>query len=138
MPRPGLADLQNDLLRAGIAPRHVRRTVGELNDHFEDLVNDALIDGTNIDAAQVQALGDLGDLRDVAQAMRLQPELRSWAYRFPHLAMVVYPMTFFAIKPIMVGVELAGQVARWATCMFLGGIVTAAIFLFMQLSIALT
>jgi len=138
MPRPSLAELQNELLRAGIAPRHVRRTVGELNDHFEDLVEFALSDGADVNAAQIQALDDLGDLRDVARAMRLQPELRSWAFRFPHLAMVVYPLTFFALKPVMVGVELAGPVARWVTCIFLGGIVTAAIFLCMQLSIALT
>lgn len=138
MPRPSLAELQNDLLRAGIAPRHVRRTVGELNDHYEDLVKYALLDGADIDTAQVQALDDLGDLHDVARAMRSQPELRSWAFRFPYLAMVVYPLTFFALKPVMVGVELAGPVARWATCVFLGGIVTAGIFLFMQLSIALT
>ncbi len=138
MPRPNLAELQNELLRAGIAPRHVRRTLGELSDHFEDLIDHALVDGVDLNTAQLRALDDLGDLRDVAKAMRLQPQLRSWAFRFPHLAMVVYPLTFFALKPVMVGVEHAGHVARWATCILLGGIVTAAIFLFMQLSITLT
>lgn len=138
MPRPNLAELRNELLRAGIAPRHVRRVVGELDDHFEDLVERSLIEGTDLQSAELQALDDLGDYRDIAHAMRLQPELRRWAFRYPYLAIVVYPLTFFALKPVMAGVEHAGDVARWATCIFLGGMATAAMFLFMQLSIALT
>ena len=137
MPRPHLAELQHELLAAGIAPRHVRRTIGELRDHFDDLVENAQHDGVESTAAARQALEDLGDLRDVATAMRSQPELRSWAFRFPYLALVVYPLTCLALIPVAAGVEHAAQVARWATCIVLGGVVTAAIFLFMQLSIAL-
>ena len=37
-----LSRLQSELLRSGVAPRHVRRTVDELNDHYEDLVEQAL------------------------------------------------------------------------------------------------
>ena len=84
---------------------------------------------------------DLGDLRDLAAAIRSQPELRSWAYRFPHLALLVYPLTCLALLPavpVMAGIAHAGYLARWAACIFLSGVVTAAIFLFMQLTIALT
>ncbi len=138
MRRPNLRELQNELLKAGIAPRYVRRTLDELHDHYEDLFEYALNDGCDAAAAEWRAIDELGDIRDIAEAMRRQPELRSWAYRFPHLAMVVYPLTFLAVKPVMVGVEHAPDLARWATCIFLGGVATAATFLIMQLSIALT
>lgn len=140
MPRLDLSELQNELLRSGVAPRHVRRTVCELSDHFEDLVDNALADGIGRDAAQERALLELGNLCDVAAAIRSQPELRSWAFRLPYLALIVYPLTCVALLPavpVMAGVAHAGYLARWAACIVLSGIVTAAIFLFMQLSIAL-
>jgi hypothetical protein len=37
MPQPRFDRLSERLLRAGIAPRHVRRYVRELSDHFDDL-----------------------------------------------------------------------------------------------------
>lgn len=138
MPKPDLSQLQNELLRAGISPRHVRRTVDELSDHFEDLVEHALIEKNDIQAAKQRALDELGDYRDIANAIRLHPEFRCWALRFPRLALVLYPLTYFVLNPVMVGVNHAADLARWMTCIFLGGAATAAIFLFMQLSIALT
>lgn len=141
MPRPDLNGLQNELLRSGVAPRLVRRTVSELSDHYEDLVDSALADGVEPDAAEQRALAELGDWRDVAAAVRSQPELRSWAYRFPYLALIVYPLTCLALlpaMPVMVGVANAAHLARWAACIVLSAVVTTAIFLFMQLTIALT
>jgi len=141
MPRLDLSGLQNELLRSGVAPRHVRRTVSELGDHFDDLVDGALTDGIELYAAQERALAELGDPRDLALAIRSQPELRSWAYRFPYLALIVYPLTCLALLPavpLMAGVAHAGYLARWVACIFLGGAVTASIFLFFALSIALT
>lgn len=141
MPRLDLAGLQNDLLRAGVAPRHVRRTVAELTDHYDDLVGNALADGADRAAAEKSALRDLGDLRDIAAAIRAQPGLRSWANRFPYVALIVYPLTYVALLPaipIMAGVAHAGALGRWAACIFLSGVVTAAMFLFLQLSIVLT
>jgi len=140
MPRLKLDELRNGLLRSGVSPRHVRRTVTELGDHFEDLVENALDSGADPEAARARALSDLGDLRDIAMAVRDQPELRSWAYRFPHIALVVYPITCLALLPavpIVAGVTHAGSLARWMMCIILGGVVTAGIFLLMQLSITL-
>lgn len=141
MPRLDLAELENELLRSGMSPRHVRRTVGELRDHFEDLVDHALAEGTEPTTAQERALEELGNLNDVAAGMRSQPELRSWAYRYPYLALIVYPLTCLALLPavpVVAGITHAGYLARWAACILLSGVVTAAIFLFMQLSITLT
>jgi hypothetical protein len=40
-----LSKLRKELLRTGIAPRHVRRTIEELRDHYEDLVEHELTEG---------------------------------------------------------------------------------------------
>ena len=141
MPSLNLTDLQSDLLRAGISPRQVRRTVNELNDHYDDLIDDAMANGLTAGEAHTRALGELGDMHDVAVAMRSMPEIRSWAYRFPYLALLVYPLTCIALLPavpVIAGVAHAGYLARWAVCIFISGIVTASIFLMLQLSIALT
>jgi hypothetical protein len=54
---------------------------------------------------------------------------------------VVYPLTCLALlpaMPVLAGVAHASLLARWTTCVLLGGFVTAAIFLVLQLSIALS
>lgn len=141
MPDLDLSGLQSHLLRAGVAPRHVRRTVSELQDHYDDLLDCALAQGDTLPEAQSNALREIGDVHDLAAAVRAQPELRDWTQRMPYLALVIYPMTCIALlpaAPILAGVAHASDLARWLTCIFLGGVVTATLFLVMQLSIALT
>jgi len=141
MPDLDLSKLRNHLLRSGVASRHVQRTIAELNDHYEDLVDCATAGGADKSKAHIRACDDLGDLRDVAQAVCAQPELRSWANRFPYVALIVYPLTCLALlpaTPILFGVANAAHLAKWALCIFLGGFVTAAMILFLQLSITLT
>jgi len=141
MRRPDFDQLASELLRAGVSPRHVRRTVVELSDHFDDLVDDALEQGIDVHTAEAKALRDLGEFPDLVMAVRERPELRSWAYRFPHVALVIYPLTCLALLPalpIFAGVAHAPQLARWAMSILLSGLVTAAIFLILQLSIVLT
>jgi hypothetical protein len=141
MREPDLQRFETELLRVGIAPRHVRRTVCELREHREDLYFAALDAGEMPDVAERKAAQQMGDLQEVAIAMRACPELRSWSYRFPLLAVVVYPLTCLALlpaMPVLAGVAHASLLARWTTCVLLGGFVTAAIFLVLQLSIALS
>ena len=141
MPRPDFSAVRRDMLRCGISPRHVRRTIAELDGHFDDLVYDATSSGVDTDAAQQIALAALGDLQDISAAMKSRPELRSWAYRFPHVAMIVYPLTCIALipaVPIVAGVAHASYLARWGFSMVLGALITASMFLLLHLSITLT
>ncbi len=141
MPRPGFSVLRNELLQAGIAPGHVHRSITELNEHFEDLVDAAMGDGRGRDEAERQAVERLGDLQGIATAMKQHPELRSWAWRWPRLAFFVYPLACVAalpVVPVIAGVRNAPQLARWTACLLLSGLVTAFMFLVMQLSITLT
>jgi hypothetical protein len=118
----------------------VRRTVAELREHLDDLVEAALESGFEIQLARRQAAAQMGDLQQVAIAMRACPEMRSWSYRFPRIAVVIYPLTCLALLPavpVLAGVAHASVLARWTACVLFGGLVTAAIFLVLQLSIVL-
>lgn len=138
MPRPDFSDLKKDLLQMGIAPRHAYRTISELGDHFDDLVDAELADGCVRVVAEQHALCTLGDFQAVVLAMQQQPRFRSWAWRWPRLALLVYPLACVAALPavpLVAGVQNASILARWLTCLLLGGLVTAAMFLLLQLSI---
>ncbi len=138
MPRPDLSSLRRELLGSGIAPRHVHRAVIEIDEHFDDLVAEGLDDGRDRHTAEFTALETLGDLAYVAEAMRNQPALKSWAWRYPHLARVVYPLACVVALPavpVIAGVQHASLIFRWAACLLIGGFVTAFMFLVLQLSI---
>jgi hypothetical protein len=133
--------LRKQLLRSGIAPRHVRRTIDELEDHYEDLVEQALSEGASRMEAHASASERLGRVQDIAMAVQAQPELRSWAFRFPRVAALVYPITYLALlptAPVFLGYAYGGYVVRWVVCLFLSAVVTAGMFLFLQLAITLT
>ena len=93
------------------------------------------------DDTQQQAIDALGDLQSIAAEMRSRPELRGWAFRYPHVAVVIYPLLCLALLPaipVVAGVAYVPQLARWAACMRLSGIITAGMLLLLQLSISLT
>jgi len=138
---PDFARLQHRLLRAGLAPRHVRRTVTELQEHYDDIVAAEREAGSDRATARSIANQELGNLEAVYIAMRARPELRSWAFRYPRVAMLVYPLTCLAllpVAPVFAGVAHAPQIARWGICMMSGALITAGMFLLLQLSILLT
>ena len=139
MPRPRLAELRNELLSSGISPRQVYRAVTEINEHFEDLVDAGLEEGRDRHDAQNFAVDALGDLKDISAAMREQPELKSWAWHHPKLALLVYPLAcIVAIPavPLVAGARNAAEVARWAACLLVSGFLTAFLFLLLQLTIS--
>ena len=85
MPTPNFNALSERLLRAGIAPRHVRRYTSELRDHFEDIVAEEIQNGKLVREAKGSATLRLGDEETLAAELLKQPELKSFAARFPWL-----------------------------------------------------
>jgi hypothetical protein len=92
--------LREQLLRAGIAPRHVRRYIAELRDHFDDLVREERANGAAVGAAEAKARARLGSDDELASVMLARPELRSLTARYPWavfglgpVAMVVAALT---------------------------------------------
>jgi hypothetical protein len=109
LPKELRNQLRDRLLRAGIAPRHIRRYLAELHDHLTDLRTEENLTSLPTTESQAQtesaALTRLGSIDTLADAMTRQSHLRSLAARAPWAA--------FALAP------LAALAAAWAVGLFL-------------------
>ena len=140
MREPDFSALANRLLKSGISPRHAHRTVNELRDHYDDLVDAAVDEGANSRNARLSAANELGTMDDFVAEMASRRELKTWTFRYPHLAVVVYPIACLAVLPAMpvfVGIAHRTALMRWGASLLVAGIVTALLLLIMQLSIIL-
>ena len=75
----------------------------------------------------------------ISAAMEAQPALRSWAWHWPRIALLVYPaacLLALPAAPVMAGVRHAHDIMRWTACLLLGGLVTASIILVLGLAIS--
>src|SRR6266566_9600535 len=100
-------DLRERLLRAGIAPRHVRRYLTELGDHLADLRAEEERAGRSREEAESAALVRLGAMEYLAKAMLGQRQFQSWCVRAP--------WAMFGLAPLCL---LAG--AYFIACVYLG------------------
>jgi hypothetical protein len=140
MREPDFDALANRLLESGIAPRHAHRTVNELRDHYDDLVDAAVDDGANSTTARQRASIQLGSMEQFVASMASHRELKTWSFRYPRLAVVVYPLACLAVLPgipVFAGIAHRGALVRWLTCLMAAGLVTALMMLILQLSIIL-
>jgi hypothetical protein len=138
MPEPDFKMLARRMLDEGVRPRVVRRAVGEIRDHYEDLLVAAREDGLGDRQARRQAAQALGHPERIVAAMSAERGLKTWAFRYPRLAIVVYPLACLALvpaAPIVAGVDHAQALARWGASLLAAGLVTAGLLLVMQLSI---
>ena len=139
MREPDFKELRTRLLEGGVAPRHVHRTLREMRDHYHDLVDEAIADGAAEDAARDAAMRRLGAMDDVVTGLLACRELRTWPYRYPGLAVLVYPLACLIALPavpVLVGISNAPLLARWAASLLLAGLVTSAMLLVLQLLIS--
>lgn len=90
-------ELREQLLRAGVAPRHVRRYVRELADHLADLRTEQERAGLSRPAAETAALARLGTMDELARAMIQRPQFRSWCARAPWAMFTVAPLLCLAV-----------------------------------------
>lgn len=102
MPPQRFESLRERLLRAGVAPRHVRRYLGELQDHYEDALREELKQGATPAAASAAAWARLGTEEDLTQGMLARPELRSKASRFPVLVFGLGPALLWLGAPVAI------------------------------------
>lgn len=140
MREPDFNDLACKLLKCGITPRQAHRTINELRDHYDDLVDAAGDEGASSKNARRKAAQQLGEMDDFFAAMAARRELKSWAFRYPRLALVVYPIACLAVLPavpVFAGIAHRSAVMRWGASLLAAGMVTAVMLLVMQLSIIL-
>jgi len=130
--------LAQRLLASGIAPRHAHRAVNEIRDHYDDLVDAAVDDGASSQSARQLAARQLGSVDDLVSAMSDRRELKTWAFRYPHAAVVIYPLACLAAlpaAPVVAGIANASVIARWSASLLAAGLFTASLLLLLQLSI---
>ncbi len=138
MREPDFNDLATRLVLSGIAPRHAHRTVNEIRDHYDDLVDAAVDHGVSRREARLLAARELGRIDDLVSEMSARRELKTWAFRYPRAAMVVYPLACLAVlpaAPVNAGIANAPVLARWGASLLAAGLFTAALLLVLQLSI---
>ena len=101
-------ELRERLLRAGIGPRHVRRYVTELKDHFDDLVREEIANGAPRNAAEAKARARLGNDNDLAEVMLARTDLRSIMARYPWAVFGLAPaLLVLAVLAAALAVEIA-------------------------------
>jgi len=88
--------IRERLLRGGVSPRHVRRTMEELESHFADLVAARESTGLSHPESEALAATQLGSDDVLVASMLARPELRSWSRRQPWLAFGLLPVLAFA------------------------------------------
>jgi hypothetical protein len=93
--------LAERLLRGGVGLRHVRRTLRELRDHREDLLQRLMDQGLDEAAATREAQQQLGDQDTLVAQMIARPELRSRARRFAWLLFVVGPLPLVCVLGLL-------------------------------------
>jgi len=108
MREPDFNALATRLLKNGISPRHAHRTVNELRDHYDDLVDAAVDEGANSKNARLSAANELGTMDD-----------------------------FVGEMASFVGIANRTALVRWGASLLAAGLVTALLLLTMQLSIIL-
>ena len=91
-----LHELRERLLRAGVAPRHVRRYLTELSDHLADLRTEEERAGRSRADAESAAFVRLGGIDDLAKAMIEQRQFRSWSVRAPWAVFGLTPLLLLA------------------------------------------
>lgn len=89
-------ELRERLLKAGIAPRHVRRYLNELADHLADLTVEEERAGRSRTNAESVALVRLGRIDNLAKAMTEQRQFQSWSARAPWATFGLAPLLLLA------------------------------------------
>jgi len=110
------------LLKGGVAPRHVRRYIRELEDHFSELTTQLHRSGCEIKEVQLQARARLGDDAELASAMLELPQLRTWSARIPWLifstippaiAYIAFAIPFFVVRLVSPRYSFRGSMLIW-------------------------
>jgi hypothetical protein len=132
---PRFAAIGEELLRAGLSPRRVRRMLLELGDHMDDLVEELEAQGLSREDAEAQATKRL-HAEAMVQAARERTELHSGLRRWPAVAFTLLPLlayvavaisTLFLVtlglafaKKMGFPVEQSGLLQQIATATFAG------------------
>jgi hypothetical protein len=101
---PWFDELRSRLVRQGLPTDYVRRLVGELNDHFQDLKEETM-------HTDVEAYAQLGKVEEVARAATTAYRQRSFLGRHLWAALLVFVVSPVALS--IVAMPVAIFAAYW-------------------------
>jgi hypothetical protein len=120
MPDGQFESLRLELLRRGVAPLYVDRTIVELREHFADLESSALAAGYSAEEAARVARNMLGGDRAIAAAIVAQPALLSFSTRWPRVAHCLQSAATIGTLPglpLVYCLEHRPELARWTVAL---------------------
>lgn len=112
-----LESLRLELLRGGVSPFYVDRTVLELREHYDDLVSAALAAGQTPAEAACTAAAALGRERELVAAVLARSQLLTFSTRWPRVANCLHAAAAIGMLPgvpLMYCIEHRPELARWA------------------------
>jgi hypothetical protein len=112
--------LRLELLRSGVTPVYVERTILELTEHYSDLESAALACGLGADEAARVAQDTLGNERAIAAAILAHPELLTFSTRYPRVAQCLQSAVMIGTLPglpLMFCIEHRPELARWGAAL---------------------
>jgi hypothetical protein len=129
-----LESLRLELLRGGVNPLYVDRTIVELGEHYADLESAALAAGqTPADAAR-SAAAALGNPSELLTAILARSELLTFRTRWPRVAQCLHSAAAIGTLPglpLLYCIEHRPELVRWSAAigvaMALMGSVLAAL-----------
>ena len=125
--------LRLELLRSGVTPVYVERTIVELAEHYCDLESAALAAGLSADEAARIAHDTLGNERAIAAAILTHPELLTFSTRHPRVAQCLQSAVAIGTLPgvpLLFCIEHRPELARWGAAVglaatLMGGVLAA-------------
>ena len=120
MPDGAFESLRLELLRRGVAPLYVDRTIVELREHCADLESSARSAGYSAEEAARVARNMLGSDRAIAAAVVAQPALLSFSTRWPRVAHCLQSAAAIGTLPglpLLYCIEHRPELARWTVAL---------------------
>jgi hypothetical protein len=140
MPDTQFEALKLELLKGGVAPVYVARTILELEEHYADLERDALDLGLSANDAARAARTAIGDERALASAILARPELLEWRSRWPRVAVWVRSAAAIGVlpgMPLMFCIEHRPEIARWGAALGVAAAIVGVVLAWLNWMIVL-
>ena len=131
--------MRADLAEQGLSSRSIDRLVCELEDHYEDLSLAARDRGAGRQESLEIATAELGSLAGIGRAATEIRSLLRFTVRYPVAGIVMRPLA--AAGAGVMALEsngVPGELIRWFAGTLFAAVVTASMFLALQLAIILT
>jgi hypothetical protein len=112
-----LESLRLELLRGGVSPLYVDRTIVELGEHYADLESAALAAGQTPTEAARSAAAALGNQGELVAAVLARSELLSFSTRWPRVAYCLQSAAAIGTLPglpLLYCIEHRPELARWS------------------------